>query len=176
MRLPYLFATILVCSACEKRPEPSTGDKAATPIAPSSPVRPGSSEVAKTAEKTSNIAPVGPKVADESPLDLLVKKGARFIRPDGAMPDAQPVQAEPSGEQFGDAEVVLLKALPKLKKLTLHTTSVTDAGLKGLAAVGSIEEVLIYKAPKVTDAGVQELQKVLPNCEIKRTKGAPKQP
>jgi hypothetical protein len=42
----------------------------------------------------------------------------------------------------------------------------TDAGLKELAALKGLQTLRVDFSPQVTDAGVQELQKALPNCKI----------
>ncbi|MDB5312674.1 MAG: hypothetical protein JWO38_6876 [Gemmataceae bacterium] len=70
--------------------------------------------------------------ADTQVIEALEKGGARFPRPDGAGPVDPPVEAELSGEKVGDAGVATLKALTRLKKLTLHTTAVTDCRPQGV--------------------------------------------
>jgi hypothetical protein len=44
---------------------------------------------------------------------------------------------------------------------------VTDAGLKELAGLKSLQSLDLSRT-KVTDAGLKELQKALPDCEIVR--------
>jgi internalin A len=44
---------------------------------------------------------------------------------------------------------------------------VTDAGLKELSGLKSLQSVVLF-GTKVTDAGVAELQKALPACRISR--------
>ena len=49
----------------------------------------------------------------------------------------------------------------------LGYTKVTDAGLKELASLKSLE-TLSLRGTKVTDAAVKELQEALPDCRISR--------
>jgi len=61
--------------------------------------------------------------------------------------------------------LVHLKRFPKLKRLYLGNTQVTDAGLVNLKGLARLER-LDLSGTRVTDAGVAELQKALPNCQI----------
>ena len=64
-----------------------------------------------------------------------------------------------------DAGLKDLAGLKSLQSLALGGTPVTDAGLKELAGLTSLQSLYLYDT-KVTDAGVAELQKALPGCEI----------
>jgi hypothetical protein len=44
---------------------------------------------------------------------------------------------------------------------------VTDAGLESLKGLTQLHELYLW-GPKITDAGVKDLQKALPNCKIVR--------
>jgi len=57
--------------------------------------------------------------------------------------------------------------LTGLRKLHLQNTTITDAGLKELAALKTLRELHLFGKP-VTDAGVAALQKELPKCKIMR--------
>ncbi|HEV3021290.1 MAG TPA: hypothetical protein VGX76_02440, partial [Pirellulales bacterium] len=71
-----------------------------------------------------------------------------------------------------------LEALPGMKRLEfVNTFALTDAGLKHLHGLWGLEEINLWLrnrrrgrsvAPRVTDEGVAELQKALPNCKIIR--------
>ena len=50
-------------------------------------------------------------------------------------------------------------------EVTLHGPKVTDAGLVHLKGLTSLQSLSLYRS-QVTDAGVAELQKALPNCKI----------
>ena len=54
-----------------------------------------------------------------------------------------------------------------LKSLDLSRTQVTDAGLEHLKGLTKLVSLTLLNT-KVTSAGVQDLQKALPNCEIRR--------
>ena len=55
--------------------------------------------------------------------------------------------------------------LAKVIALELHESKTTDAGLKGLAKLQKLENLLLEDT-QITNAGVAELKKALPNCEI----------
>ena len=50
----------------------------------------------------------------------------------------------------------------------LTNTKVTDAGLKELAGLKSLQTLRLSGTAGVTDAGVAELQKALPKCKVLR--------
>ena len=56
---------------------------------------------------------------------------------------------------------------PKLEGLHLAGSPITDAGLKQLHSLKSLTKVYLKDA-KVTEAGVAELRKALPRCEVNR--------
>ena len=66
-----------------------------------------------------------------------------------------------------DAGVKELAGVKTLQSLNLWNTQVTDMGLKELADLKSLR-FLSLKYTQVTDAGVAELRKALPNCNISR--------
>jgi hypothetical protein len=45
---------------------------------------------------------------------------------------------------------------------------VTDVGLKELAALTRLKSLSLFECKGVTDAGVAELRKALPDCKITR--------
>lgn len=51
--------------------------------------------------------------------------------------------------------------------LNLEVSSVTDAGLKELAQLKNLKRLVLTRTD-VSDGGVEELKKALPNCEIIR--------
>jgi hypothetical protein len=51
--------------------------------------------------------------------------------------------------------------------LSLGTTAVTDGGLQHLKGLTDLQ-VLYLDYTAVTDAGVADLQKAIPNCKIQR--------
>ena len=65
-----------------------------------------------------------------------------------------------------DAGLVHLKQLTKLEELVLNGTQITDAGLVHLAGLTKLKLISLPK--QVTDAGIAELQKALPNCTIEK--------
>ena len=68
-----------------------------------------------------------------------------------------------------DAGLKELAGLKSLQTLDLYHTEVTDAGLKELAGLKSLQALDLGET-KVTDAGVHELQQTLPGCRITRSK------
>jgi len=74
-----------------------------------------------------------------------------------------------AGVNVTDAGVKHVANLTSLTRLTLGNVPVTDSGLRRLAALKNLATLnLSYSggSPKFTDAGVEELRKVLPNCTI----------
>ena len=71
-----------------------------------------------------------------------------------------------SDTQVTDAGLKDLAGLKGLRELYLDHTQVTDAGLKDLAGLRSLQT--LRAGGKVTDAGLKELRKALPHCEIRR--------
>ena len=72
------------------------------------------------------------------------------------------------GTQITDAGLVHLEGLTNLQKLFLDGTHVTDAGLEHLKGLTKLERLYLYlNRTQITDAGVAELKKSLPNCEIR---------
>lgn len=57
-------------------------------------------------------------------------------------------------------------AMSDLSTLSLSYTKVTDAGLKELATLKHLT-VLDLKGTSATKKGIAEVQRMLPNCEIK---------
>ena len=56
--------------------------------------------------------------------------------------------------------------LEKVFRLDLDRTQITDAGLKELAKLLSLQELYLVNT-QITDAGLAELKKALPNCRIR---------
>jgi Leucine-rich repeat (LRR) protein len=68
-----------------------------------------------------------------------------------------------------DKGLAVLAKLTNLTTLSLAGTQVTDAGLKELAKLTNLTTLILPASQeKVTSAGEAELQKMLPNCKIKR--------
>src|SRR5205807_1684624 len=71
------------------------------------------------------------------------------------------------GTQVTDAGLKEIAGLKSLQSLSLSGTQVTDAGLKELTSLKSLQ-LLNLGNTKVTDAGLKELRKALPNCNAYR--------
>ena len=71
-------------------------------------------------------------------------------------------------EKIADAGLAHLKRLTNLQNLDLMGTQITDAGLVHLKGMTNLQDLNLYGCPNITDSGVAELQKALPNCEIIR--------
>ena len=66
--------------------------------------------------------------------------------------------------QITDAGLQHLKGLTKLRELRLYT-QITDAGLEHLEGLTNLES-LFLGGTHLTDEGVKQLGKALPNCDI----------
>ena len=71
--------------------------------------------------------------------------------------------------ELTDAGLKELAGLKSLQTLDLYHTQVTDVGLKELAGLKSLQALDLGET-KVTDGGVHELQQALPGCRITRSK------
>jgi len=67
-----------------------------------------------------------------------------------------------------DAGLKDVAGFKDLRVLTLSNTRVTDAGLKELAKLQSLQTLNLWLAQSVTEAGVKDLRKALPDCKISR--------
>jgi hypothetical protein len=67
-----------------------------------------------------------------------------------------------------------LASLEKLKELNARNCFVTERGLKSLEALKGLRLLYLYENSQITEYGVKQLQKALPQCRIywKRTGGA----
>jgi Leucine Rich repeat len=68
--------------------------------------------------------------------------------------------------QITDAGLSKLQSLPKLQTLELGNTAVTDQGLRALQAFRSLRRINLLNCKGVTAAGLAELKKALPNCQV----------
>jgi hypothetical protein len=69
------------------------------------------------------------------------------------------------GSRVTDAGLRELAGLKELQRLSV-SQQVTDKGLKELAGLKRLQTLHLDQTTQVTDAGVQELQRALPNCKI----------
>jgi len=70
----------------------------------------------------------------------------------------------PQSSKITDKGLMHLAGLTNLANLDLGGTSITDAGLVHLKGLNKLEMLALPK--NITDAGVAELQKALPDCKI----------
>jgi Leucine-rich repeat (LRR) protein len=59
--------------------------------------------------------------------------------------------------------------LTKLERLDISDTQITDVGLRKLASLKGLKYLHLknyVKKSRLTDTGIAELQKALPNCQI----------
>jgi hypothetical protein len=71
-----------------------------------------------------------------------------------------------AGTQVTDAALVALSTLAELKTLGLSNTKVTDAGILKLKSLRSLRLLDLSSCKVVTSAGIQQLQKSLPQAKI----------
>jgi hypothetical protein len=67
-----------------------------------------------------------------------------------------------------DAGLAHISALKNLESLSLNETQITDAGLVHLTLLTKLKNLTLLKTTGVTDAGVSELKRVLPNLKVSR--------
>ena len=66
-----------------------------------------------------------------------------------------------------DAGLVHLKGLTNLEQLWLVGTKITDAGLADIKGLTKLRKLRLGFNPMITRAGIADLQKALPNCDIR---------
>ena len=67
-----------------------------------------------------------------------------------------------------DAGLRHLKGWPKLRALGFRVTKITDTGLMHLKGLTELRRLDLRFTENITHAGVAELQKALPACEISK--------
>lgn len=70
------------------------------------------------------------------------------------------------GTKVTGATLRELSSLKNLKSLDLHVTHVNDQGLREIASIKSLTTLNIEQLLEDTAEGVQDLQRLLPNCKI----------
>src|SRR5262245_3494048 len=71
-----------------------------------------------------------------------------------------------NGAGITDGALAHLKKLDRLEELNLGNTAITDAGLEHLRQLRSLRTLFLGRGLKVTNQGVAELRKVLPEVSI----------
>lgn len=92
----------------------------------------------------------------QAAADKLKAKGA-LVMPLAADSDSLVVSLSLAGKSAGDADVALVKSLPKVVELNLANTSVTDAGLANISGLTDLTMLHLEKTA-VTDAGLAHLK------------------
>ena len=65
-----------------------------------------------------------------------------------------------------------VKLCTKLTYLNLYATKITDAGLRQLGGLSALAHLYVWQSA-VTPAGIAELRKALPECEVDRAPDLP---
>ena len=113
---------------------------------------------------------------DADPVAALKKIGAKIKRDE----QGEVVEVVLPFSDITDSGLVQLKGLPKLQTLDLDGTKITAAGLAHLKGLTSLQKLNLGGTrlrllkiigdkrfgSKVTDAGIADLKKALPNCKI----------
>ena len=86
----------------------------------------------------------------------LQAKGA-VVMPIAANTDALTINLSTAGKSAGDAELAIVKTLPKVEQLDLKNTAITDAGLANLEGLTTLT-TLHLENTAVTDAGLAHLK------------------
>jgi hypothetical protein len=82
-----------------------------------------------------------------------------------SLPDIQWLEA--AGSQVTDAGMCSIRALSRLRSLSLERSAITDVGLEELCGLTKLEE-LDVSLTSVTDQGVKKFQTSHPNCKVIR--------
>src|SRR5229473_1809174 len=89
-------------------------------------------------------------------VSKLQAKGGLVI-PVAANTDALVVSLATAGKSAGDAELALVKVLPKVEQLDLRGTAITDNGLANIEGLTTLTH-LHLESTAVTDAGVAHIK------------------
>lgn len=100
----------------------------------------------------------------ELKLDAAQQDAATKLRAKGAAvtqiaadTDAMSVNLGIVGKQATDADLALVKVLPKVQQLDLHNTGITDAGLADIAGQTGLTQLHLNNTA-ITDAGLEKLK------------------
>lgn len=69
---------------------------------------------------------------------------------------------------MGDADLIHLKELKKLRELDLSATNITDAGLEHLKGLRGLRSLRL-QSTKVTDDGVNRLRRARPELTVEHS-------
>lgn len=70
-------------------------------------------------------------------------------------------------DAFADSDLQSLAGLTNLETLNLRLNNITDAGLTHLHGLKNLRSLSIPRNKEVTSAGIEELERALPECSIK---------
>ena len=70
------------------------------------------------------------------------------------------------GNPISDAGLAYIKQIPSLENLNLNGTQITDRGLPQLYELRNLKSLILLNNDGITPAGINALQKALPNCKI----------
>ena len=99
------------------------------------------------------------KLSPEQALGELKKAGGMLVHYDDRLPGTPVVMIDATNLlQFQDEWTRYFAFLPSLRTVSLSGTPLTDAGLDGLAEVGSLQDLILTET-KITDAGLAKLAK-----------------
>ena len=79
------------------------------------------------------------------------------VMPLAANTDALAINLSTAGKSAGDAELAIVKTLPKVEQLDLRGTAITDAGLANLDGMTTLTHLHLENTA-VTDAGLAHLK------------------
>ncbi len=117
------------------------------------------------------VAGCSEKKARQLITDPIIEREIRrqLSKPEGALTKGDLKKVKElilSGTKLTDEALEEVTKLSNLSKLSLQVNKgITDAGLKEVAKLTQLKKVQLY-ATKVTEEGVTELQKALPECTI----------
>jgi hypothetical protein len=101
----------------------------------------------------------GLSAAENTPAEKAIteieKLGGRITR-DEKNPGRPVIALMISNAKFTDAELLLVKRLPQIQRLSLLGTQVTDAGLKHLKGFTQLQRLRLWDS-KITDSGLADL-------------------
>ena len=163
-----LLALLLVvglvgCGSETEPPSPFSESEAKPPTAAVPPTPPESTQA-----KVENVVAETPQPkVDADPVTKPKPKSAPGSEPKADKPPAQAADADPVAALKKLGARIKQNEQGEVVEVRLVGPKITDAGLVHLKGLTGLQ-VLFLMNTKVTDAGVADLQKALPNCRVRK--------
>lgn len=104
-----------------------------------------------------NAADMKQKVARMKAIAALTKIGA-YVEIDRAQPGHKVKRVFFNGAKFKNDDLIHLKAFPEIKKISIWSSNVTDAGLAHMKDLKNLEYLSLLRSSKINGSGLKHLK------------------